>query len=255
MHVCVYGVCVWIYILTHMHAFMISTKHPHQFTYKNMVLFIYTHTHTYIHTYIHTCIHTFIHIRGHIELWMHTPRCTILLSLIFCFHSLLTYNSPDVMAEFQWRTAMHCDKLEHTSTCCNTLQHAATRCNHANTPGAEVQQRAATHYNILRHNTTHCNTLQHIATYCNTLQRSATPCNTLQHIATHCNTLQHSATLCNTLQHIETHCNTLQHFATTKAHQMSRPKFSLQGVYLHYICLCDMTPFNMWHQTCVTYHL
>ena len=83
-----------------------------------------------------------------------------------------------------YRTATHCNAMQHTATHCNALQPTASHCN----------AHCGRHQGVNSHNATHFNTLQYSATYCNTLQHTTTHCNTIQHTATQCNTLQHTAT-------------------------------------------------------------
>ena len=157
MHVCVYGVCVWIYILTHMHAFMISTKHPHQFTYKNIVLFIYTHTHTYIHTYIHTYMYPYIHTYT----WTHRIMDAYTKMYdSFKSYLLFSFSTYVQLARCHGRISVaHCDALRQIGAHFNVLQHAATRCNTLQPCKHTRCWSSATRCNALQHTTTQYNTL------------------------------------------------------------------------------------------------
>jgi len=130
--------------------------------------------------------------------------------------------------EWERKSRIHCNTLQHTAAHCNalqhTLQHTATHsqkheqhhsawvnCNNCNSQKQFIQMMVMELHmigDLSRNGDTLEHTAPHTATRCNTLQHAAAYCNILQHATTHCNALWHTATHCNTLRHTATHCNT-----------------------------------------------
>lgn len=62
MHVCVYAVCVYIYVYMEWHSSHSSIGAcMRDARMKACLMEVCAPTHTYIYTYIHACIHTYIH--------------------------------------------------------------------------------------------------------------------------------------------------------------------------------------------------